>query len=36
APQAYKNIKDVIDVLAENDISRKVAQLQPLTTIKGD
>lgn len=36
APQAYKNIADVIDVLTDIDIARKVAHLHPRVVIKGD
>jgi tRNA-splicing ligase RtcB len=36
APQAYKNVVDVIDVLTEIDIARKVAHLEPKVVIKGD
>jgi len=36
APQAYKNIVDVIDVLSKINITEKVCHLRPLVTIKGD
>ncbi len=36
APQAYKDIEQVVDTLSEIDIIRKVARLQPLAVIKGD
>ena len=35
APQAYKEISAVVDVVHEAGISRKVARLQPLGVIKG-
>ena len=36
APQAYKNIDDVIEVVHNAGISRKVARLAPLAVIKGE
>lgn len=36
APQAYKNIDQVVDTLAETDLIRKVARFYPLAVIKGD
>ncbi len=36
APQAYKNIEQVVDTLSEIDIIRKIARLHPLAVIKGD
>ncbi|OGE75791.1 MAG: RNA-splicing ligase RtcB [Candidatus Doudnabacteria bacterium RIFCSPHIGHO2_01_52_17] len=35
APFAYKDIHDVVGVVAEADLARKVAQLKPLAVIKG-
>lgn len=34
-PEAYKDVRDVVDVVARAGISRKVAQLRPLGVIKG-
>ena len=34
-PEAYKDVADVVDVVADAGISRKVAQLRPLGVIKG-
>lgn len=34
-PDAYKNVTDVVDVLHNAEISRKVARLRPLGVIKG-
>jgi tRNA-splicing ligase RtcB len=34
-PDAYKNVVDVVDVLQESQISRKVARLRPVGVIKG-
>jgi len=34
-PEAYKDVSDVVDVVAKAGISRKVAQLRPLGVIKG-
>jgi len=36
APQAYKNIDQVVDTLAEIDITRKAARIKPLAVIKGE
>jgi len=36
APEAYKDIDDVVETLAEIDITRKVVRLRPLAVIKGD
>lgn len=36
APQAYKNIRNVVRVLTNAGIAKTVAQLQPLVVIKGD
>lgn len=36
APQAYKNVADIINVLTEIDIARKVCHLEPKVVIKGD
>jgi tRNA-splicing ligase RtcB len=35
APQAYKDIDEVVQVVHDLDISRKLARLVPLTVIKG-
>src|SRR3989344_1092283 len=35
APFAYKDIHDVVGVVAEADLARKVAQLKPMAVIKG-
>ncbi|MEM0359783.1 MAG: RtcB family protein [Candidatus Diapherotrites archaeon] len=35
APQAYKDIDEVIEIMAVTGISRKVARLKPMITIKG-
>ena len=34
-PEAYKDVAEVVDVVAGAGISRKVAQLRPLGVIKG-
>lgn len=36
APQAYKNITEVIDTLEEAGLTKKIAKLIPLAVIKGD
>jgi len=36
APQAYKDITEVIDTLVEAGLTKKVAKLVPLAVIKGD
>ena len=36
APQAYKNIEQVVDTFTEIGLSRKVARLIPLAVIKGE
>jgi len=36
APEAYKNIDEVIDVVHQTGISKKVARLVPLAVIKGE
>ena len=36
APQAYKNIEEVVDTLTEINLTKKVAKLVPLAVIKGD
>jgi tRNA-splicing ligase RtcB (3'-phosphate/5'-hydroxy nucleic acid ligase) len=36
APQAYKDIDDVIDTLADIGLTRKVVRLRPLAVIKGE
>jgi tRNA-splicing ligase RtcB len=35
APQAYKDVDDVVQVVSEAGIARKVARLRPLAVIKG-
>lgn len=34
-PEAYKDVSDVVDVIARAGISRKVAQLRPMGVVKG-
>ena len=34
-PEAYKNVTDVVNIVEEAGISKKVAQLRPLGVIKG-
>lgn len=36
APEAYKNIEEVVEVVHQAGLSLKVAKLQPLTVIKGE
>ncbi len=36
APQAYKNISEVVDTLVDAGLTKKVAKLVPLAVIKGD
>jgi tRNA-splicing ligase RtcB len=36
APQAYKNIDEVVEVVHNAGLSRKVAKLMPLVVIKGE
>ncbi len=36
APQAYKNIDDVVEVVDKAGLSKKVAKLSPLAVIKGE
>ncbi|PIU99376.1 RNA-splicing ligase RtcB [Candidatus Wolfebacteria bacterium CG03_land_8_20_14_0_80_36_15] len=36
APQAYKNIDEVVEVVHQAGLSRKVAKLKPLAVIKGE
>jgi tRNA-splicing ligase RtcB len=36
APQAYKDIEEVIDVVHNAGLSKKVARLKPLVAIKGE
>lgn len=36
APLAYKNIADVIEVVHNAGLSKKVAKLTPLAVIKGE
>lgn len=35
APQAYKDVNEVVDVVQKTGISRKVAKLKPLAVVKG-
>lgn len=35
APLAYKNVDDVVDVVAKAGLAQKVARLQPLVVVKG-
>jgi tRNA-splicing ligase RtcB (3'-phosphate/5'-hydroxy nucleic acid ligase) len=35
APQAYKNVDDVVEVMHQSGISTKVARMRPLAVIKG-
>jgi tRNA-splicing ligase RtcB len=35
APQAYKNVDEVVEICHQSGISRKVARLKPLAVIKG-
>jgi tRNA-splicing ligase RtcB len=34
-PEAYKDVKDVVEVVERFGISRKVARMRPLAVIKG-
>jgi len=34
-PEAYKNLQDVVDVMHESGIAKKVAKLKALSCIKG-
>jgi tRNA-splicing ligase RtcB len=36
APQAYKNIEDVVETVHQAGLSKKVARLKPLAVIKGE
>jgi tRNA-splicing ligase RtcB len=36
APEAYKNIEEVVEALVEAGLTKKVARLKPLAVIKGD
>ncbi len=36
APQAYKNIDEVVDVVHQAGLSKKVARLVPLAVVKGE
>jgi len=36
APQAYKNIDEVVEVVHQAGLSKKVARLVPLAVIKGE
>jgi tRNA-splicing ligase RtcB len=35
APEAYKDVERVVDVVAQAGIARKVARLRPIAVIKG-
>jgi tRNA-splicing ligase RtcB len=35
APESYKDIDDVIEVVSKSGIAQKVAKLKPLAVIKG-
>ena len=35
APQAYKDVDNVVNVVSEAGIAKKVARLKPLVVIKG-
>ncbi|MCX7940160.1 MAG: RtcB family protein, partial [Endomicrobia bacterium] len=35
APQAYKNVDEVVEICHQSGISKKVARLKPLGVIKG-
>ena len=35
APSAYKNVNDVVDVVANAGISKRVCRMRPLGVIKG-
>jgi len=35
APEAYKNVNEVVDVVAGAGISKKVCRMKPLGVIKG-
>ena len=35
APEAYKNVTDVVDVVHEAGISKRVCRLKPLGVVKG-
>ena len=35
APQAYKNVNDVVQVVHQAGISKKVAKMKPLGVVKG-
>jgi tRNA-splicing ligase RtcB len=35
APQAYKDVSQVVDVVARAGIGKKVARLEPMAVIKG-
>ena len=34
-PEAYKDVSDVVDVVARAGISKKVARLRPMGVVKG-
>ncbi|MFH1234337.1 MAG: RtcB family protein [Candidatus Diapherotrites archaeon] len=35
APQAYKDIDEVIEIMNATGISKKIARLKPMITVKG-
>jgi tRNA-splicing ligase RtcB len=35
APQAYKDVDEVVEVVSAADIARKVARLRPVAVVKG-
>ena len=35
APEAYKNVDDVVDIVHNAGLAKKVARLKPLAVIKG-
>jgi tRNA-splicing ligase RtcB len=35
APQAYKNVDEVVEICHQTGIARKVARLKPLAVMKG-
>ena len=36
APQAYKNVDEVVEIVSQAGLSKKVARLTPLAVIKGE
>ncbi|HEX9667359.1 MAG TPA: RtcB family protein, partial [Thermodesulfobacteriota bacterium] len=35
SPEAYKDVNEVVDVIAEAGIAKKVARLKPIAVVKG-